>query len=224
MEPLPAEMETYEGLKPLKREVQLLPAATLPRAAYRNKQAGELVQVQNNRFGFNWIKTSEDHKYPHSEATLDRFFELFARFSAFVEARQIGKIAILQCELTNVNVVLVSDVGENMADMKTVFKLPQLGEDFPNVELENQMVGSKHLIKDDEGKPIGRVHSVGQPALKVPNNEEAYRFDISARGAPLGRGTEGAEKFFEAACSAVNAVFLASTTNAGHRFWGRQNG
>ncbi len=188
MKSMATELETYDSFKPSQFSVQLLTSAILPRAAFRNHDTGELVQLQHDRFGFNWIKTGDDHQYPHSEATLERFLWLFRQFMDFADKRGLGEINIVQCELTNVNVVLVSDVGEAFSDMQTVFKLPQLGDDFSIIDLENQMAGSKHLIRDDEGKPIGRVHSMAQPALKVPSNEEAYRFDISARGAPLRHG------------------------------------
>ena len=224
MDPVSAVMESFGSFRPSQVGIQLVSGGALPRAAFRNSLGGELVQLQSDRFGFNWIKTDDDHKYPHSEATLDRFFELLARFSDYVERRDLGHVKIVQCELTNVNVVLVSDVGESFADMATVLKLAPLEFDCDHIELENQMVGSKHLMLGDDGKPIGRVHTIGQPSLKVPNNEEAYRLDISARGAPIGEGPEGARRFFDVAVSAVNAVFLSSVTKAGRRFWGEIDG
>lgn len=224
MDPVTAVIESFGGFRPSPVGIQLVPGGALPRAAFRDRLGGELVQIQRDRFGFNWIKTGDDHKYPHSEATLDRFFELLVKFMSYIERRGLGTLKIVQCELTNVNVVLVSDVGENFSDMATVFKLAPLEFDCDHIRLENQLVGSKHLILDDDGEPIGRVHTVGQPSLKVPNNEEAYRLDISARGAPLGANLEGARRFFDVAVSAVNAVFLSSVTKAGRRFWGEIDG
>ena len=224
MEPVALDHEKFEGFQPTQVSLQLVSAALLPRAAYRNAEAGELVQLQPDRFSFNWIKTSDAHRYPRSEATLDRFFTLFERFAGFASRRGFGTSKIVQCELTNVNVVPVSDVGVSFADMATVFKLAPLDHDCANIRLEHQLVGSKHLMLDDDGHPIGRVHTLGQPALRVPSNEEAYRLDITARGAPIGDGLDGARRFFEAAVSSVNAVFLASTTKAGRRFWGESDG
>lgn len=224
MDPMAAEAERFEGFRPVQVNLKLVTARELPRAAFRNAAAGELVQLQSDRFGFNWIKTSDDHRYPHSEATVERFFTLFGKFTAYAKRRGLGAINIVQCELTNVNVVAVSDVGESFADMATVFKLAPLEYDCPNIRLEHQLVGSKHVMLDDAGRPIGRIHTLGQPSLRVPSNEEAYRLDIAARGAPIGDGVDGARKFFDAAVSAVNAVFLASTTKAGRRFWGESDG
>lgn len=225
MEPLGFEIESFDEPRPtVQPGFQVLPSSTIPRAGFRNSETGELVQLQSNRFAYNWIKTGDGHQYPHSEATLTRFFELFARFSRFVDDRNLGDLKIIQCEVTNVNVVLVSDVGESFADIATVCRLPNLSNEYSNIVLESQMAGSKHFMVNASGKTIGRVTSVGQPALKVPENEAAYRWDIVARGAPLGDGKDGAEAFFNEAVSAVNAVFLAGVTKAGRSFWGEQNG
>lgn len=224
MDPLALEMERFDGFRPPQPGIQIVPASMLPRAAYRNAARGELVQLQGDRFGFNWIKTSDDHCYPHSEATLNRFFELLERFALYVGERELGAINIVQCELTNVNIVLVSDVGESFADIATVLRLAPIESECTSIRMENQLVGSKHLMLDADEKPIGRVHTLGQPSLRVPSNDEAYRLDISARGAPIGPGLDGARRFFDAARTAVNAVFLSSTTKAGRQFWGQYDG
>lgn len=222
--PVVQELETYEGFKPTQAQIQILPDNTLPRAFFRNPEKGELIQVQPDRFSFNWIKTSSDHSYPHSEAVLTQFFSLLDRFIKFAAEHQLGEIVPIQCELTNVNVVPVTDVGESFADVATVVRVPDLDQAYRGLRLESQMAGAKHLIVDDSGNPIGRVHSIGQPSIQIATAELAFRFDITARGAPLGLGVQGVEAFLERATSAVNAVFLASVTNAGRQFWGEVDG
>ena len=224
MDSVAVELERFGPPEPMQVNIQILPPGSLPRAAYRNAAAGELVQVQPDRFSFNWIKTGEDHKYPHSEATLDRFFKLFGLFSRYVSKRRLGDILITQCELTNVNIIPVSDVGQSFADIATVLRLPPLSFDYAPLQLEHQLVGSKHLMLDDNGNQIGRVHALGQPSLRLPDNEEVYRLDIAARGAPNGSDAESARVFFDRAVSAVNGVFLANVTKAGRQFWGEYDG
>lgn len=223
LHPVGTEIETFDRFRPLRPELRLASADELPRAAFRNTLTGELVQLQSDRFGFNWIKTNEDHKYPHSEATLTRFYSLFSVFMNFVRERGLGDVQVIQCEITNVNVVLISDIGESFADVATVLKVAPLEQDFNCVRLEQQLVGSKHLMIDESGRPIGRIHSLGQPSLKVPSDEEAFRFDITARGLPIGEGVDATRRFFEVAVSAVNAVFLSSITAAGRKFWGEHH-
>ena len=224
MEPVAVTLEEFDGFRPLQPSVQIIPGNASPRAAFRNVGTGELLQLQENRFGFNWLKVSQNHAYPHSEATFERFYKFYDLFQKFVDRRNLGEINVVQCEITNVNVVPVSDVGRNFSDMATVFKLAPVSAETAQLQLEHQLVGSKHLILNDHGHPIGRVHALGQPSIRVPDNEEAYRLDITARGAPLGDGLQGVRAFFEEAVSAVNGVFLATVTKAGRQFWGEYDG
>lgn len=218
------EHEEFGEFRPIQQQIQIVPEETLPRAFYRNPERGELVQIQSDRFSFNWIKTNTDHAYPHSEAVLKRFFTLLDNFTTFVAERQIGEIVPVQCELTNVNVIPVSDVGEAFPDVATVVRLPQLSNQYDCIKLESQIAGSKHLLLADDGTPIGRVHSLGQPSLQVETGEKAFRLDIVARGAPTAPSIAGVKAFLERAASAVNAVFLASVTQAGRQFWGEIDG
>jgi uncharacterized protein (TIGR04255 family) len=222
--PVIQELENFEGFKPAQPQIPILAENSLPRAFFRNPEKGELIQLQPDRFSFNWIKTGTDDRYPNSEPLLERFFLLFKRLNAFVAERQLGQIVPVQCELTNVNVIPITDVGETFADVATVIRLPALDQSYGCLRLESQLAASKHLLVDDEGKLIGRVHSIAQPAIHADTGELVFRFDIVARGAPLGSGLKGIKAFLEQAGSAVNAVFLASVTNSGRQFWGEANG
>lgn len=220
----PVDLERFDIFTPVQPLVELIPADALPRGYFRNSDAGELLQVQADRFTFNWLKTGSDHCYPHSEVTFARFWAFYAQFEAFLRSRELGGIKIIQCELTNVNAIPVSDVGETFADVATVLKMPEWRPDTEMICLEGQVAGARHLMLNDAGEAIGRVHSMGQPAMRVSDNERTFRLDIVARGAPLGEGLSGARGFFDEAVSAINSVFLAITTQAGRQFWGEYDG
>ncbi|WP_293968071.1 TIGR04255 family protein [Sphingomonas sp.] len=220
----PPNIEQYDGFRPAEQQISIVDGGSLPRALFRNATSGELVQIQPDRFTFNWIKTGVDHAYPHSEVTLERFFDLLTLFERFAADRGLGALQFDQCELTNVNVVPVEDVGETLSDVATVVKLPDVANPCRSVRLEQQIVGSRHIFTDEDGRPLGRVHTMGQPAIRAQDSALAFRLDIVARGAPLSTGRKGLEDFFNLAVSAVNGVFLASVTQAGRKFWGEQDG
>jgi uncharacterized protein (TIGR04255 family) len=222
--PIPSEIEHYEGFKPAQTKFELMDAGVLPRALFRNPAKGELIQLQPDRFSFNWLKAGDDDTYPHSEAVLERFFVLLRRFIDFSQDRGLGDFLPLQCEITNVNVIPVSDIGNSFVDFATIVKLPDLTGSEQLLQLESQIAGAKHLILGDGGEPVGRVHSTGQPTLRASTEELVYRLDITARGAPIGSGLKGVERFFDKAVSAVNGVFLASVTQSGRKFWGEIHG
>lgn len=218
------EIEDLTGFPAAKNRIEIVPPETLPRAFFRNPELGELVQVQQDRFSFNWIKRNDEDRYPHSEQVFAKFGTLLESFEEFLANRKIGQVAPLQCELTNVNVIPLADVGDAFPDMATLVRMADLSNDFECIELESQMSGSKFFILGENGAPIGRVHCAAQPTQKVGSDELALRIDITARGAPLSKDRVGIEKFLTAAGSAVNAVFLANITRAGRQFWGEQDG
>lgn len=218
------EIEDVTGFSTSQNRIEIVPVETLPRAFFRNPELGELVQVQQDRFSYNWIKTDDDDHYPHSEQVFQKFHSLLDSFEAFLADRQIGAIVPLQCELTNVNVIPLAEVGDAFTDMATMVRLAELSDEYDCVELESQMSGSKFFIRDEVGSLIGRVHCLAQPTQKVGTEELAFRIDISARGAPLSADRSGIEAFLEAAGSAVNAAFLANVTQTARQFWGEEDG
>lgn len=217
------EKERFSGPQAVTHMIQLLPQDTLPRAFYRNADRGELIQLQPDRFSFNWIKAGDHDEYPHSEATVDQFVKLLDRFEAFLAQHGLGPIVAIQCEITNVNVIPVSDFGGSFA-MPGAIKIPPAFSDEPFLRPESAMLATRHLIVADDGSPVGRVHMHAQPSLRVSDGEEVYRLDITARGAPLAPERGGVLAFLEVAVSAVNAVFLATVTEDARKVWGEQHG
>lgn len=222
--PIANEVEQFDGFRPVQGMIELIDAGTLPRALFRNSDKGELIQLQPDRFSFNWVKAGDEHSYPHSEAVLARFFELLERFVAFLKERNLPELVPTQCEITNVNFIPLKDVGNSFADFATVIRMADIESGANGLKLENQMAGAKYLITDDAGEHVGRVHCLGQPTLRTSNKEVVYRFDITARGAPIGSGVRGIRRFLDQAVSAVNGAFLANVTQSGRQFWGEIDG
>lgn len=218
-----SEVEKFGGFQPTTTIIQLLPEDTLPRAFFRNPDRGELIQLQSDRFSFNWIKAGDNDVYPHSEATIDQFEQLLNRFEAFLARYKLGPIATIQCEITNVNVIPVSDFGGSFAAPGAV-KIPAVFSDETFLRPESAALATRHLILADDGAAIGRVHMNAQPSLRISDGEEVYRLDITARGAPLAPDRNGTLAFLEIAVSAVNAVFLATVTDNARQLWGEQHG
>src|SRR3569623_54630 len=145
-------------------QVQLVPAESLPRCFYRHNDRSELIQLQADRFGFNWLKRG-DGKYPHSEATAARFFDLYTRFLAFCEERGFASPTVRQCEITNVNIVPTSAAGE-VGEARGIFaSLPAFeGPEFLSLEVASYSL--QHRILGEAGEPLGRLYQTFSPALR----------------------------------------------------------
>ncbi|AJA10656.1 Putative secreted protein [Sphingopyxis fribergensis] len=210
-----------EAFRPQQFQLRLLQASTLPRCFYRSDNGSELVQLQPNRFSFNWLGTDDTH-YPRSEATMARFHALFARFKEFVAERDLGTIKITQCELVNVNIIAVADFGESFAVAPLIFEAANFGRRVEFLQPESYMSNTQQAIMGSDGF-VGRLYAEISPVTKIEDGAPAYRFEITARGAPA-EDNNGVQTFFDYARNALNGSFLATTTEHAQKLWGLKNG
>ena len=94
--------------KPLDRppigEVELfniLP--TLRRVWFESEDKTQLIQLQSNRFHYNWRRQSQDEKYPHYADVYPRFIEEWTRFQDWWSATEDTPLQPIRYELTYLN-------------------------------------------------------------------------------------------------------------------------
>lgn len=226
-----------EAAPPVETVVELLPNPAVPhqtevfiaqpvpvqRALFKQREGGELLQIQPDRFTFNWTKFG-DAPYPRSEATMARFSDLFGAFERYVRARAMAPVTIRQCELANVNIIEVGDLPGSYADAPRIFETVGAEPELKCLHAESYMHNSTCLISDETGHFVGRLHTSLKPVLRVTDNVPAYRYELTARSGRLSEGMADAEAFFSRARDAINATFMASTTSWAHEHWGERHG
>jgi hypothetical protein len=148
---------------------------------------------------------------------------LFDVFSRFVQERSLGPINVVQCEIVNVNIVPVEQFGRSFADAGAVFRGAVASEPIDFIAVESYVLNTQHLILDGDD-PLGRLFSSLKPVIRVEDGQHAYRYELTARGAPIGPGLDGSLRFFEVARNAINSTFLAATTDTAHSMWGKSDG
>lgn len=193
----------------------------LPRSVLRNDQ-GELVQIQDDSFGFNWIKSSPESSYPRFERTSARLWELYSMFVAFLEERGHDRPVFKQCELTNVNLVPVRDFGNDFSDMCNAFVVDPFNWKVEGLVAETYVRRRQHKIVDGDGRPVGRLHSVISPVFR--DGEQAFQFELTARSPPTIRSEDDANAFFDRAHRMINKAFWVSVTPKMREFWEEYDG
>lgn len=208
--------------QPLPFRLELTQGVETPRALFRNSQKGELAQVQSDRFSFNWMQV-EGAEYPRHDATMARFWGLFEKFCAHLVERGLAPPKLIQCELINVNIVPLVEFGGTFERALSAFKvsIPTISS-VDNLPSEGARFNTHHLFLDDQGAPIGRIHTDLHSVQNLSSQQEAIRFDITARGALSPLDASRAKEFFGVARSAINATFLAYTSDDARRHWGEQ--
>jgi uncharacterized protein (TIGR04255 family) len=202
-------------------QVELLTVPPMPRCWFVNERGSELVQIQQDRFVFNWRKLKEDDAYPRYEYVRTEFDKEFEVFRRFLEEENIGGVAPNQCELTYVNQLLSGQGWEHPGQLDklvTVWR-NQYSDQFLK-EPEDVRLSMRYLIRDGNDS-IGRLHVNIEPRLSTIHKRPVIVITWTARGAPLTRNMAGVMAFFDIGRKWIVSAFASITTREMHRNWGR---
>lgn len=156
-----------DGLK----AVELVKFPEMIRHFYRSEDRSELVQLQQDRFLYNWLKTSKDAKYPRYKKIIRRFNQLRRKFNEFYQDLNMPPVMVKELRLEYVNHVPRGDGWETPGDINNI---------FPNHRFRKR--GTKYL------RPPTNWNFVSVHPVKDPNS----RMNIALRNAT--RPKEGGEQ------------------------------
>ena len=224
--PVPAAFEQFgEGvIAPQEIRLELMNELMPARVWFISPSGNEIMQIQHDRFSFNWRKLSETDIYPRYGHIRQRFLDEFHNLSQFLDNEKLGEIVANQCEVTYINHIgsgsaweKHSELGEVLAPWRSDYSHQSLPE------CESIQLTCRYLIENEEdGKkiPVGRLHVNLQPARRVSDNTPIFAMNLTARGKPLSDGIEGAMKFIDLGHERIVQGFTALTTERMHKEWG----
>lgn len=195
----------------------------VPRVWFLNQAGTELIQIQQDRFVFNWRKAGDGHDYPRFEPILDGFLRELATFQRFLAKERIPDMEPLQCDLTYVNHVSLRDPGRanrNHWDILGVLQPLKNSAFLPAPE--DLRVGIRYVMTDEAQEPIGRLIVESDPAYRVGDDEPVILLKLTARGQPEGPGLPGVVRFLERGRTWIVRGFADLTTPKMHVEWGRK--
>lgn len=96
----------------------------LPRIWFISEQGNNLIQLQNDRFHFNWRRRSDEEQYPRYEFVIQAFKEHFTIFKTFLHETGLGPLNPLDCELLYNNYIPKEKAWESVTDIGKI--LPDL--------------------------------------------------------------------------------------------------
>jgi len=138
-----------------------------------------LVQIQKNRFIYNWRKTETGDKYPHYKNSIRPAFEkVWNEFNSFIAHEQLGSLNILQCEVTYINHLEIGTGWESTNDIGEVFttlREPKQGEFLPLPEALS--FNSVYIMPEK----LGRLRVSVKPALRNSDGKEILQLTLTAR-------------------------------------------
>ena len=191
-------------------QLQFLQLPPLRRTWFLSEDGRHLVQLQDDRFIYNWKRIDANDPYPSYDEVVAGFKAQWDRFSDFVRAQQLGDLTVNQLELTYVNHIPVASLG----DVQTY-----------NVFTDHQLAGSpdrflpapkafKWATSYDLPNGEGRLHTLSQLAKITATAESVVRMDLTARGMPSNASQDGCIAWFDMAHEWITHGFADLTLPA----------
>jgi uncharacterized protein (TIGR04255 family) len=201
--------------------LQFMTGAETPRVFFINDARTELLQIQRDRFLHNWRKIGEADSYPRFERMLEKFRAGLATFAKAISSEGLGPIVPNQCEVTYINQVPVpaggtlSDLTDSLFGQHTgSLALEDLGK------AEDLRFLLRYVMRDAEGKPIGRLIASAEPARRA-DGQAIMQLTLTARGRPATPDEKGIVDFLNRGRVTVVRGFAHLTGPTMHKLWER---
>ena len=220
--PLGAERETFAVPSPGHEEVTIEGEPASPRVCFLNEPKTELIQIQADRFIHSWSKTGKvSTSYPRYERIRTNFRHEVWEFQEFLTDEKLGKIAVDQCEITYVNHIEPCEAWSSHGQIEGILQAWTAQQRSFLPELEGGSVQQRFVIRKGSDRPLGRLHVSLTPAREEEDQSPIFVLTLTARGAPLGQGINGALDFFDLGREWIVKGFSDLTTPDMHRVWGK---
>lgn len=180
----------------------------LPRLQFHSESGDALVQMQTDRFIFNWKRVDAQAPYPRFPNVLQQFQELFARFTEFCAVEKIGEIQPTQLEVTYVNHIPVGVGWESFAEVGRV--LPDVAWRTDARYLPSAAGFTWRTRFNMDG---GALHVTAQSATRTTEPAgQLLRLDLTARGSCAGKSLDDVWVLFAKANEWIVKGFIDVTS------------
>ncbi len=214
------DLQVLRGVRSQEMKVGIARGPLPIRAWFISQDETQLLQVQSDRFHYNWRKRSDDQEYPRFPAIRDAYLGHWHGYRAFLEKEGIQEPQVDQCEVTYVNIIKQGEGWESFAEIGDLFTTLRwcTRTDFLP-QPETLRWGAKFLLGDG----LGRMHVELVPILKMPENETALRFTLTVRGLPSeSPSDEGIRAWYEVAHEWIVKGFADMVDERTDSLWGKR--
>lgn len=218
MPPISPVIEGVQGSGKPEIEISFGSLPPLRRTWLLSDDGRHLIQIQEDRFLFNWKREADEDAYPSYDFVIQRFDDHLAKFVKFLADEKIGQPNYKQFELTYVNHITTSngldDVGETGVMVDHVYQTRQ-HRFLPKAENFNWT--TSYSLPNNEG----RLHVVAQSAVRNADGKRIVRLDLTARGIPAKPTEDGRRPWFDMAHEWITHGFADATSPILHKIWRR---
>ncbi|MEN0066167.1 MAG: TIGR04255 family protein [Myxococcota bacterium] len=185
-----------------------------PRVWFLSEDETHLLQVQRDRFLFNWRKVRGEGTYPRFDAVYAAFTRHRGTFERFVA--ETGSPQLESLQLSYVNVVPMA--GElSYGDYSAILK----GLTWPSDGVSFDPQGFNWLLEGraPHGSDNDKLTVLAQSGLRKEDDLPVLRLELTVRGPAPGRDLD---EWFKGAHDSIVETFVDVTTEDAQQRWGRR--
>lgn len=217
--PLDPVIENHGAMGVMQFGVGFLPP--IRRNWFVSADGGSLIQVQEDRFLFNWKKAEGADRYPSYDKVIARFDEHLAGFRRVLEKLEVGDVAYRQFELTYFNHITLgrSDSGVDVSEATVLV-------DHVRAAAPDRFLGEPEAINWVNVYALpnseGRLYATAQSA-RAPDGGRIVKLDMTARGIPADPSENRRKAWFDQAHIWITKGFADITDpNVQENVWMRR--
>ncbi len=189
------------------------------RCWFKEGSGTKLIQLQRDRFLFNWRKVKDEDVYPRYENIKPNFSASWEEFCRFLAEAGFDKPEVNQCEVTYVNHIHLGQGWKSYGELKNVVACwsgEHSGRFLPEPESVN--IGTRYVLPNGKG----RLHVLMQPAIRRTDAKEILQLNFTARGKPESSALPHLLEWLDLGHEWIVRGFTDFTSKVMHDQWGRQ--
>lgn len=191
----------------------------LPRVWFIHRNENELIQVQRNRFLYNWRKRLPDDEYPGYQRVVENFEKYLSSFQAFLVEENLENLVAKEYELTYIDLVPKGQGWENPKDLVKVF--PNLLSGTRQSILLENVIGINWQTIFGLPNNLGQLMVAIRTAQRSPGNQQIIYIEFKVLSSGSYRPIRG---WFNTAHNTITEFFSNLVSNEiQEKFWGRKS-
>lgn len=183
-----------------------------------DRDGTRVLQIQPDRFVYNWRKVSGGFQYPHYDELRPAFAELWSVFTEFLRGADLEAPQVIErCEVTYVNAIPQGDGWQSWGDLSAIFPYIS-GRTFASHLPAPTFLrlNAAYAVESDL-----ELHITLQPAMRAFDNAQVIQLNLTARSAAeIEANTDRILQWMDRGQKLIVDSFVDFTSEAMHKQWG----